>query len=220
MLSQKKLVKVLRILDYLHLLWVLVIRVKRYICLSMGPNFTGSTSPSHNSQKATKSMCLSVVQHRLLERFLHCSSGQVPGVGLDPASLVLAVDLCCYLPGSKQNKTHPTNILLVFYSSSTHSNNPCESPTRGATFCNRLWPLTFSAAVAHGSEVEHAIRGAAIGGFIEVFEGQLQVPRLPVKLAVSMKVAWWWNQDLQNNSHVVPIYIYIYIYIYIIIYHI
>ena len=31
---------------------------------------------------------------------------------------------------------------------------------------------------AHGSEVEHAIRGAAIGGLIEVLEGQLQVSRL------------------------------------------
>ena len=208
-------VKVLRILDYLHLLWVLASRVKRYICLSMGPNFTGSTSPSHNSQEATpKSMCLSVVQHRLLERFLHCSSGQVPGVGFDPASLVLAVDLCCYLPRSKQNKTHPTNILLVFYSSSIYSNNPCESQTRGATFCNRSWPLTFSAAVAHGSEVAHAIRGAAVGGFIEVFEGQLQVPRLP-----SWHQWRWLGGEIKIFRTILMWYIYLYpsisIYIYI-----
>ena len=70
---------------------------------------------------------------------------------------------------------------------------------------------------AHGSEVEHAIRGAAVGGFIEVLEGQLQVPRLAVLVEFSAQtwgfhggsVKWWvcdgkYHLEMEDNSGVLP----------------
>jgi len=54
-------------------------------------------------------------------------------------------------------------------------------------WCNSATHFKLQNSAAHGSEVEHAIRGAAIGGLIEVLEGQLQVPRLGVSQAAGIR---------------------------------
>ena len=162
-----------------------------------------------NGQEATvmPCACLSVVQHRLLERFLHCSSGEVPGVGLDPASLGSS--------SAAQNETHPTikpsvDVLLIIDSSFQHSSwmNPQTvvqrlkqiSATRFTKALRGTWKRGWTCHQRSRRRRIHwsawrPTSSSAPGSFGGIF-----CPRMGVPWGIRKMVGVWWKIPSRNGG--------------------
>ena len=134
---------------------------------------------------------LCVVQHRLLKGLLNCRPSEVPGkvhLRTIDAQLIKTAKSWGKTYNNNNNKkkkkkkknnnnnnnTHYETMALCF-NSSLLSFTPFIA--KGSTLTSSAAKL-MSSLGAHGGKVEHSIRRAAIGRFVEVSESQFQIASL------------------------------------------
>ena len=120
---------------------------------------------------------LCVVQHRLLKGLLNCRPSEVPGkVHLRTIDAQLIKTAKSWGKNNNNNNTHTHyETMALCFNSSLLAFTPFIA--KGSTLTSSAAKL-MSSLGAHGGKVEHSIRRAAIGRFVEVSESQFQIASL------------------------------------------